>query len=126
MMVAALKDTAAFMKNNTAEADKIANETVKLPPGILTAAINSKRFNMIIEPAWEPKTRKDLTDILERPVKPGFYDKIPGNKNIYSPEMQILMVRSAAVWPRVSNHEAKVLKDGGLIRRDARWAGSSG
>jgi ABC-type nitrate/sulfonate/bicarbonate transport system substrate-binding protein len=85
MMVAALKDTAAFMKNNTAEADKIANETVKLPPGILTASINSKRFDMIVEPAWEPKTRKALTDMMERAVKAGFYDKMPGNDIFYSP-----------------------------------------
>lgn len=85
MLVAALKDTAAFMKNNTAEADKIANETVKLPPGILTASIQSKRFDMIVEPAWEPKTRKALTDMMERAVKAGFYDKMPGNDIFYSP-----------------------------------------
>ena len=42
MLVAALKDVAGFMNNNTAEADKIANETVKLPPGILTAAVRQQ------------------------------------------------------------------------------------
>jgi NitT/TauT family transport system substrate-binding protein len=85
MLVGALKDTAAFMNSNTAEADKIANETVKLPPGILTAAITSKRFNMIVQPAWEPKARKELTDLMERAVKAGFYEKMPGNDIFYTP-----------------------------------------
>ena len=39
-----LQDTAAEFEKNTAEADKIANETLKLPPGILTAAVESKRL----------------------------------------------------------------------------------
>src|SRR6476659_1697951 len=34
MLIAALQDVAQFMQTNTAEADKIANETLKLPPEI--------------------------------------------------------------------------------------------
>ena len=37
------------------------------------------------QPAWEPKTRKSLTDMMERAVKAGFYQKMPGNDIIYSP-----------------------------------------
>jgi hypothetical protein len=73
------------MTSNTAEADKIANETLKLPPGILTAALQSKRLQMIIEPAWESKTRKTITDMMERAVKAGFYKQMPDDKIIYSP-----------------------------------------
>src|SRR5665213_578784 len=54
MLLAALQDVADFINKNTAEADKIANETLKLPPGILTAAVESKRLSMIVKPAWEP------------------------------------------------------------------------
>ena len=85
MLIAALQDVAAFMESNTAEADKIANETLKLPPGILTAALASKRLQMIIKPAWDPATRKSITDMMERAVKAGFYEKMPDEKIIYAP-----------------------------------------
>ena len=73
------------MVKNTAEADKIANETLKLPPGIFTAAVEGKRLQMIVKPAWEPATRKSITDMMERAVKAGFYPKMPDEKIIYAP-----------------------------------------
>ena len=85
MLIAALQDVAQFMQTNTAEADKIANETLKLPLGILTAALASKRLQMVIQPAWEPATRKTITDMMERAVKAGFYEKMPDEKIIYAP-----------------------------------------
>ena len=85
MLIAALQDVAVFLQSNTAEADKIANETLNLPPGILTAALESKRLQMIIQPAWEPATRKSITDMMERAVKAGFYPKMPDEKIIYAP-----------------------------------------
>ncbi|MGA7388906.1 MAG: ABC transporter substrate-binding protein [Pseudolabrys sp.] len=85
MLIAALQDVAQFMQSNTAEADKIANETLKLPPGILAAALASKRLQMVIQPAWEPATRKTITDMMERAVKAGFYEKMPDEKIIYAP-----------------------------------------
>jgi NitT/TauT family transport system substrate-binding protein len=85
MLIAALQDVAQFMQSNTAEADKIANETLKLPPGILAAALASKRLQMTIRPAWEPATRKTITDMMERAVKAGFYEKMPDEKIIYAP-----------------------------------------
>jgi NitT/TauT family transport system substrate-binding protein len=85
MLIAALQDVAAFMQTNTAEADKIANETLKLPPGILTAALASKRLQMIIKPAWEPATKKSISDMMERAVKAGFYEKMPDEKSFYAP-----------------------------------------
>ena len=85
MLIAALQDVADVMHKETAAADKIANETLKLPPGILTAAVESKRLQMIIKPAWEAATRKSITDIMERAVKAGFYQKMPDEKIIYAP-----------------------------------------
>ena len=57
------------------------------PPGhfILTAALASKRLQMVIQPAWEPATRKTITDMMERAVKAGFYEKMPDEKIIYAP-----------------------------------------
>jgi len=85
MLLAALQDVADVMHKDTAAADKIANETLKLPPGILTAAVESKRLQMIIKPAWDPATRKSITDMMERAVKAGFYEKMPDEKIIYTP-----------------------------------------
>jgi ABC-type nitrate/sulfonate/bicarbonate transport system substrate-binding protein len=85
MLLAALQDVADVIHNETAAADKLANETVKLPPGILTAAVESKRFQMIVKPAWEPATRKSITDMMERAVKAGFYKNMPDEKIIYVP-----------------------------------------
>jgi len=85
MLLAALADVADVMQKETAAADKIANETLKLPPGILTAAVESKRLQMIVKPAWEPATKKSITDMMERAVKAGFYDKMPDPNIIYAP-----------------------------------------
>jgi len=85
MLLAALKDIANVMRNDTAAADQIAVETVKLPPGILTAAVASKRLDMVVENAWDPKVRKSITDMMERAVKAGFYEKMPDEKIIYVP-----------------------------------------
>jgi ABC-type nitrate/sulfonate/bicarbonate transport system substrate-binding protein len=85
MLLAALQDVAAVFEKETAAADKIANETLKLPPGIFTAAVESKRLQMIVKPAWEPASRKSITDMMERAVKAGFYPKMPDEKIIYAP-----------------------------------------
>ena len=85
MLLAALQDVASYMQSNTADADKIANETLKLPPGIFGDAVESKRLQMIVKPAWEPATRKSITDMMERAVKAGFYPKMPDEKIIYAP-----------------------------------------
>jgi NitT/TauT family transport system substrate-binding protein len=85
MLLAALQDVAKFLTSNTADADRIANETLKLPPGILTAALESKRLSMIVKPAWEPAARKSITGMMERAVKAGFYEKMPDDKIIYAP-----------------------------------------
>lgn len=85
MLLAALQDVADVMHKETADADKIANETLKLPPGILTAAVESKRLSMIVKPAWDSATKKSITDMMERAVKAGFYEKMPDDKIIYAP-----------------------------------------
>jgi NitT/TauT family transport system substrate-binding protein len=85
MLLAALKDVADLLQKETDAADRIAVDSVKLPPGILKAAVESKRLNMVVENAWEPTTRKSITDMMERAVKAGFYEKMPDEKIIYVP-----------------------------------------
>jgi len=85
MMLSALQDVAKVMHEESEAADKIANETLKLPPGILTAAVTAKRLHMIVQPAWDAATRKSITDMMERAVKAGFYQNMPDGKIIYAP-----------------------------------------
>ena len=85
MLLAALQDVAAVFEKEPAAADKIANETLKLPPGIFTAAVESKRLQMIVKPAWESATKMSITDMMERAVEAGFYEKMPDPAIIYAP-----------------------------------------
>jgi len=83
MMIAALQDVANVTQNETAAGDKIAVETTKLPPGILTAAIESGRLQFIVKPISDPATRKSIQEMMERAVKAGFYQKMPDEKIFY-------------------------------------------
>src|SRR5215470_3004418 len=85
MLLTSLQDVANFLQKETDAADKIAVETVKLPPGILRAAADSKRLQMIVQPAWESGTRKSIVDMMDRAVKAGFYPNMPDDKIIYAP-----------------------------------------
>ena len=72
-------------QHETAAADKIAVETTKLPPGILTAAVKSGRLQFIVKPISDPATKKSIKDMMERAVKAGFYKKMPDSKIFYTP-----------------------------------------
>lgn len=85
MLLAALADAADVIHKETAAADKIAAETLKLPPGILTAAVDSKRLQVEVKPASDAAVRKSLLDMMERAVKAGFLEKTPDPSIIYTP-----------------------------------------
>jgi ABC-type nitrate/sulfonate/bicarbonate transport system substrate-binding protein len=85
MLLAALQDVADFMGNETDAADKVAVDTVKLPSGILKAALDANRLTMIVKPAWEPATRRSIWDMMQRAVQAGFYQKMPGDDIFYAP-----------------------------------------
>ncbi|MFL5040591.1 MAG: ABC transporter substrate-binding protein [Xanthobacteraceae bacterium] len=84
MMIAALQDVAEFIRTETDAADKLANETVKLPAGVLKSAVSGKRWDFDVRPAWGPD-RKAIWDMMERAVQAGFYEKMPDEKIIYVP-----------------------------------------
>jgi ABC-type nitrate/sulfonate/bicarbonate transport system substrate-binding protein len=83
MLIAALQDVANVMHKETAAGDKIAVETTKLPPGILTAAIGSGRLQFIVKPASDPSVHKSIRDMMDRAVKAGFYPKAADEKIFY-------------------------------------------
>jgi ABC-type nitrate/sulfonate/bicarbonate transport system substrate-binding protein len=83
MLVAALQDVADVMHKQTAAGDKIAVETTKLPPGILTTAIASGRLQFIVKPVSDTATRKSIRDIMQRAVQAGFAPKAADEKIFY-------------------------------------------
>lgn len=85
MLLAALADVANVMHKETAAGDKIATETTKLPPGILTNAIESGRLQFIIKPVSDPAVRKSLRDMMDRAVKAGFIAKGADDKIFHAP-----------------------------------------
>ncbi|MET0277053.1 MAG: ABC transporter substrate-binding protein [Pseudorhodoplanes sp.] len=84
MFLGALQDVSAFLKSNPEEADKIASETVKLPPGTLKEAVASGRWAFDAKPAWGDE-RKVIWNMLERAVQAGFHPKVPDEGFIYAP-----------------------------------------
>lgn len=85
MLLAALQDVANVMHNETEAGDKIAVETTRLPPGILTAAVKSGRLQFLVKPAWDPAIHTSIKDMMERAVKAGFYKQMPDEKIFYAP-----------------------------------------
>jgi ABC-type nitrate/sulfonate/bicarbonate transport system substrate-binding protein len=84
MFLAALQDVTAYLKSDPDGADKIAVDTVKLPPGILKEAVLAKRWDFDAQPAWGTE-RKGIWDTFERAVAAGFHPKLPDQAIIYAP-----------------------------------------
>jgi ABC-type nitrate/sulfonate/bicarbonate transport system substrate-binding protein len=82
--IAALQDAAAFMRNDPDGADKIAVDTVKLPPGVLKEAVMTKRWDVDVQPAWLDQ-KQVIWDMFERAVTAGFHPKLPDASIIYAP-----------------------------------------
>jgi ABC-type nitrate/sulfonate/bicarbonate transport system substrate-binding protein len=83
--VAALADVTKYLHTDPDGADKIAVETVKLPPGILKEAVHAKRWVFDARPAWDAAEKKSIWDTFERAVAAGFHPKLPDDAIIYAP-----------------------------------------
>ena len=82
-LLAALQDVAGFVEAEPDAADRIAAETVKLPPGVLKAAVASRRWQLEFLPA--ASERAVLWDMFERAVAAGFQPKLPDAGIIHAP-----------------------------------------
>ena len=80
----ALQDVAAFLRSDPDGADRIAVETVKLPPGILKEAVLTRRWDFDAQPAGGAQ-RAVIWDMLERAVAAGFHPKLPDPSIIHVP-----------------------------------------
>lgn len=82
-LTAALQDVAAFIRTDLDAADRIANQTVKLPLGVLKAAVTSKRWDFDVRPVAGAE-RKVVWDMFERAVAAGFHPKLPDEGIIHA------------------------------------------
>lgn len=82
--LAALEDVTKFLRADPDAADRIAVESVKLPPGVLKEAVLTRRWDFDARPAWGDE-RKSIWDTFERAVAAGFHPKLPDDAIIYKP-----------------------------------------
>lgn len=83
-LIAALKDTAEFIRSNPDEADRIVVDTIKLAPGVFKSAVLNKRLDFEINPAWGAQ-RASIWELLELAVASGFFQKTPDPDIMYAP-----------------------------------------
>jgi ABC-type nitrate/sulfonate/bicarbonate transport system substrate-binding protein len=82
--IAALQDVTGYLRSDPDGADRIAVETVKLPPGVLKGAVLAQRWDFDARPAWGTE-RRSIWDTFERAVAAGFHPKMPDEGIIYTP-----------------------------------------
>ncbi|MDB5502353.1 MAG: alkanesulfonate transporter substrate-binding subunit [Tardiphaga sp.] len=82
--IAALQDVTSYLRSDPDGADRIAVDTVKLPPGVLKEAVLAKRWEFDAKPAWGDE-RKGIWDTFERAVTAGFHPRLPDQAIIYAP-----------------------------------------
>ena len=78
------QDAAHFLVTNTKEAEAIDYRTVKLPPGVLSDALASKRLVYDIQPVWGPE-REGIWNSFKLGVKYGYIKEMPDEKILYQP-----------------------------------------
>src|SRR6185369_827485 len=78
------QEATQFMATNTPEAERIAAETVKLPPGILGEVLSSKRVIYEVLPVWGDE-REGLWEMFRIAVSNGFIEKLPDAGVLYTP-----------------------------------------
>ena len=83
MLIAALQDVANVMHNEHGRRRQDRQRDAQAAARHPHRGGDSKRLQMIVKPAWDPATRKSITDMMERAVKAGFYEKMPDEKIIY-------------------------------------------
>jgi len=79
------QDAASFMVTNTAEAEKVVEASVKLPPGVLKEALGSKRLVYQVLPVWEGE-KAGLMENFKLGVDQGFIKQMPDAGVLYDPK----------------------------------------
>ena len=83
-LIGALQEVATFLRTHLEDADRIAVQTVQLPPGVLTEAVRSQRWEVDVRPAWGPE-RQQLWDMFQRAVDAKLQEAMPDAGILYAP-----------------------------------------
>jgi ABC-type nitrate/sulfonate/bicarbonate transport system substrate-binding protein len=78
------RDAAKFLTEHTQEAEAIDEKTVKLPKGVLSQALGSKRLVYDIQPVWGSE-RAGLEQSFKLSVASGFASTLPDSRILYTP-----------------------------------------
>ena len=84
-LIAALQETQKFMKDSVDQTDAIVVNTLKMPPGIYKAGVQSGRLAFDILPAAGAQ-RDEIWDMFKVAVDTGYLPKLPGEDAIYKPQ----------------------------------------
>lgn len=84
-LIAALQETQKFMKDNVDDTDAILVNTLKMPPGIYKAGVQSGRLAFDILPAAGAQ-RDEIWDMFKVAVDTGYLPNLPGEDAIYKPQ----------------------------------------
>jgi ABC-type nitrate/sulfonate/bicarbonate transport system substrate-binding protein len=83
-LLAMFQEAQQWYAANLDEADKILNESTKLPIGVFKAAVASGRLAFDIKPAWESE-REAIWNLFKVAVDAGYLPKLPSENVIYKP-----------------------------------------
>jgi ABC-type nitrate/sulfonate/bicarbonate transport system substrate-binding protein len=78
------QEAATFLVTNTAEAEEIDFRTIKLPKGVLSEALGSKRLTYRILPVWGPE-REGILESFKLGVRHGFIKELPDARILFAP-----------------------------------------
>ena len=81
-LIAALQETQKFMQDKVDDTDAILVNTLKMPPGIYKAGVQSGRLAFDVLPAAGAQ-RDELWDMFKVAVDTGYLPKLPGEDSIY-------------------------------------------
>ena len=84
-LIAMLQETQKFMKDNVDDTDAIVVNSLKMPPGIFKAGVQSGRLVFDVLPAAGAQ-RDVIWDMFKVAVDTGYLPKLPGEDAIYKPQ----------------------------------------
>lgn len=85
-VVAALDETARFMRSNTDETDQILSQALKLPAGVIKEMISAPRVVFDVRPTTDAAARETVWEIIKLAVADGYFkDPVRDQSVLYAP-----------------------------------------
>lgn len=82
--LAAMRDAVQMIEQDPQEADRIVAQSLGLPPGVFSQALQQGRIHFKIEPVSQQKDA--LTRMFQTAVESGYVEELPDSKIFYEPQ----------------------------------------